>query len=55
MRMTLILAGPNIPRGILARPQRIVDVLPTILEMVQQRHDPAALDGEAITGIYEYE
>jgi hypothetical protein len=53
MRITLIIAGPNIPHGALARPTRLVDVLPTILEMVGQPYTPAELDGQAITGIYE--
>ncbi|MBI4342692.1 MAG: alkaline phosphatase family protein [Candidatus Omnitrophica bacterium] len=53
MRMTLLLAGPNLPHGVVERPQRIVDVLPTILEMIGWPDDPAPLDGEAITGIYD--
>lgn len=53
MRITLFLAGPNIPHGRLATPHRIVDVLPTILDMIGWPYDPDALDGRAITGIYE--
>jgi hypothetical protein len=53
MRITLMIAGPNIRRGILTAPHRIVDVLPTILEMVGRRYDPSELHGRAITGIYE--
>ncbi len=53
MRMALFLAGPNIPHGRLLTPHRIVDVLPTILQMIGWPYDPASLDGRAITGIYE--
>jgi len=53
MRVTLFLAGPNIPSGVLERPTRLVDVLPTVLEMIRWPYDPASLDGQAITGIYE--
>ncbi len=54
MRITLFLAGPNLPHGVLTEPQRIVDVLPTILEMVGHPYDPHELDGRAISGIYEW-
>lgn len=53
MRITLCLAGPHIAPGILQEPRRIVDILPTILEMIGWRYDPTQLDGEAIGGIYE--
>ncbi|MBI2104982.1 MAG: alkaline phosphatase family protein [Candidatus Omnitrophica bacterium] len=53
MRMTCVLAGPNIPHGTLTTPHRIVDILPTMLEMVGWPYDPKTLDGEAIQGIYE--
>lgn len=53
MRMSLFLAGPNIAPGTLPTPQRIVDILPTILEMVSWPYDPNELDGKAIRGIYE--
>jgi len=53
MRITLILAGPNIPHGVWEQPQRIVDVAPTILEMIGWRYHPEQLDGQAIRGIYE--
>ncbi len=55
MRITLWVAGPNIAHGVLAQPHRIVDVLPTILDMVGRPDDSAQLDGHAITGIYEEE
>ena len=53
MRISLFLAGPNIAHGVLPAPHRIVDVLPTILEMTGWPYDPKALDGKAIRGIYE--
>ncbi len=53
MRMTLFIAGPNIPHGRLERPQRIIDILPTTLEMVGWPYESSELDGEAIGGIYE--
>jgi hypothetical protein len=53
MRMSLFLAGPNIRAGVLMAPQRIVDVMPTLLEMVGWPYDPSELDGRAITGIYD--
>ena len=53
MRITCILAGPNIPHGTLTAPHRIVDILPTVLEMVGWPYDPSTLDGEAIRGVYE--
>jgi arylsulfatase A-like enzyme len=53
MRMTWWIAGPNIPRGVLDAPQRMVHVLPTILDLLGWPYDPAQLDGEAIRGIYD--
>ncbi len=53
MRMSLFISGPNIPHGTMEAPQRIVNVLPTILEMIDWPYEPAQLDGKAITGIYE--
>lgn len=53
MRISLFVAGPNIRHGVWPQPQRIVDVLPTVLEMIGEPYDPNALDGEAIRGIYE--
>lgn len=53
MRISLFVAGPNIRSGVLEEPHRIVDVLPTMLDMVQWPYDAAQLDGHAITGIYE--
>lgn len=53
MRISLWLAGPNVRHGVMRQPRRIVDVLPTILQMVGQPYDPKQFDGLAIEGIYE--
>jgi hypothetical protein len=53
MRMALALHGPNIRRGIWPHPQRIIDVLPTILDMVGKPADPSTVDGRAMRGIYD--
>jgi arylsulfatase A-like enzyme len=42
-----------VKRGVVEAPHRIVDVLPTILELIGWPHDPASMDGRAIRGIYE--
>ena len=53
MRVSLFISGPNIRHGRMEEPHRILDVLPTILEMAGQSYDPRELDGRAIAGIYE--
>lgn len=53
MRISLFLSGPNIPHGVFQTPQRIVDVLPTVLEMIGWPYETGQLDGEAIRGVYE--
>lgn len=53
MRITLCLAGPHLRHGTLTAPQRIVNVVPTILEMLHWPYDASELDGQAIMGIYE--
>jgi hypothetical protein len=53
MRISLFLAGPNIRAGILPSPQRIVDVVPTMLEIIGWPYDPSELDGHAIQGFYD--
>lgn len=52
MRMTWVLQGPNLRRGVWPSAQRIIDVLPTILELIGHPYDPATLDGQALTGLY---
>lgn len=53
MRICFFIAGPNVRHGVLTRPHRIVDVLPTVLEMAGWSYDPQEFDGRAVTGIYE--
>ncbi len=53
MRMSWFVSGPNIPHGVWSAPQRLVDVAPTILDMISWSYDPAELDGQALRGIYE--
>jgi hypothetical protein len=53
MRISLFLSGPNVAHGVLPSPRRIIDVLPTMLEMLHWPYDPQTLDGRAIHGIYE--
>lgn len=53
MRISFFIAGPNIPHGVFRSPQRIIDVLPTMLDMVRWPYDPAELDGRALAGIYD--
>jgi len=53
MRMSLFVAGPNIRSGLITEPHRIIDVLPTILQMIQWPHDPHEMDGQAIQGLYD--
>jgi arylsulfatase A-like enzyme len=52
-RMTLFAAGPGLSPGTVQAPQRIVDVLPTILEMVGAPYDPDSMDGRPIPLAYE--
>jgi len=53
MRASLFLAGPNIFHGaILSEPARLVDLLPTVLEMAGIPYDAQEFDGKAIHSIY---
>jgi hypothetical protein len=53
MRISLFLAGPHIRHGTLEASHRIVDVLPTILQLIGRPYDPREFDGRALTDIYE--
>jgi predicted AlkP superfamily pyrophosphatase or phosphodiesterase len=54
MRIPILITGPNIKKGVvLTEPHRIIDILPTVLNMAGASYDPAKLDGKAIAGIYE--
>lgn len=53
MRISFFVSGPRIAPGVLLEPQRIVNVVPTILEMIGRPDDSSSMDGVAIRGIYE--
>lgn len=54
MHATLFVSGPGIRRGAkVEHPSRLVDLTPTILEMVNAPFDPDELDGTPIRSIYE--
>jgi len=54
MRIPILICGPTIKKGvILSEPHRIVDILPTVLDIAGASYDPDQIDGKAITGIYE--
>ncbi|MFQ5863285.1 MAG: alkaline phosphatase family protein [Candidatus Brocadiales bacterium] len=56
MKIPLFVTGPNIKKGVInTTPHRIVDVVPTVLNMVGVEYDESALDGKAIADIYEGE
>lgn len=55
MRITWMLSGPNIRHGIVEAPQRIINILPTILELIGWPYDPKELDGRAIQDLYRSE
>jgi len=50
----LFVSGPGIRKGvILETPHRIVDVMPTILEMMGQAPNTTGIDGRPIREIWE--
>ena len=53
MQISWWVAGPNIRRGVVREPRRIVDVMPTILEMIGMYDETLDLDGRPLRGIYE--
>jgi len=53
MRITLFLSGRGIRHGVLREPHRIIDVMPTMLDLAGVTYRAEQLDGRAITGIYE--
>ena len=45
-QIPFLIHGPNLPRGArVTRPARIIDILPTVLDMAAIPYDPAGLDG----------
>ena len=53
MRMSCFMAGPNIRHGVVRQPHRIIDIVPTILEMIGFDDSPGSFDGQPVRGIYE--
>lgn len=53
MRISLFVSGPNIRPGVIEEPHRIIDVMPTILQMIGSPYDPTTMDGRPIEGLYE--
>ncbi len=53
MRISLFVAGPNIRRGSYLQPCRIIDVMPTMLDMIGRPANPKDVDGRPLQGIYE--
>ncbi|HYB97946.1 MAG TPA: alkaline phosphatase family protein [Candidatus Limnocylindrales bacterium] len=53
-RIPFLVAGPGLPRGVrLDRPSRIIDVLPTTLELARIAYDPFSMDGRPVRGIWQ--
>ncbi len=52
MRSTLMISGPHIRTGVDPTPHRIIDVTPTLLELISYK-GKAALDSVPLEGIYE--
>jgi len=56
MRATLFVSGPEIRRGArISKPSRLVDLTPTILELIGHEFDADEFDGRPIRGIYRAE
>ncbi|HHT9120958.1 MAG TPA: alkaline phosphatase family protein [Candidatus Hypogeohydataceae bacterium YC41] len=54
MRIPILIAGPTIKKGvILTEPHRIVDIVPTVMDIVGAKYDPDKMDGKGIKNIYE--
>ncbi|MDO8136516.1 MAG: alkaline phosphatase family protein [Candidatus Brocadiales bacterium] len=54
MHIPLFITGPNIKKGtIVTNAHRLIDIVPTVLDMVGAEYNKDALDGKSITGIYE--
>jgi arylsulfatase A-like enzyme len=52
LRSTLMISGPHIRRGIDPTPHRIIDVTPTLLQLIGYK-GTAEMDSVPIEGIYE--
>jgi arylsulfatase A-like enzyme len=53
MRMSLFVHGPNVPTGRNELPARMVDVVPTALDMVDRYTGYEGFDGKPLQGLYE--
>jgi arylsulfatase A-like enzyme len=52
-QIPFLIRGPNLPRGVrVTRPARIIDILPTVLDLAAVPYDPAALDGVPVREIW---
>lgn len=53
VHIPFMVAGPNIARGArVTRPARIIDILPTVLDLVRIPHGDADMDGRAVREIW---
>ncbi|HEX9779931.1 MAG TPA: alkaline phosphatase family protein [bacterium] len=52
MRMVCAISGPNVTPGVWQAPQRVIDLVPTILSMIGRPYDPESMDGRAMADIY---
>ena len=53
MRITFVVSGPQVVHGVWSSPQRLIDVPPTILDMIQAPYQPSEIDGRPLDGIYQ--
>lgn len=52
-QIPFLIRGPNLPRGVrVRRPARIIDILPTVLDLAAVPYDPAAVDGVPVREIW---
>jgi len=52
-QIPFLIRGPNLPRGVrVTRPARIIDILPTVLDLAAVPYDPAAVDGVPVREIW---
>jgi hypothetical protein len=52
-RIPFLVSGPNLAKGVrVDRPARIIDVLPTALELAHIDYDPASMDGSPVREIW---
>ena len=55
-QIPFLISGPNLARGVrVEQPARIIDVVPTVLELAGIEYDPATLDGRPVREIWDSE